>query len=519
MHNKKKYLYGLIGIVAVLMLLNFGINRWLAAKLPEIIEEKTQYAFKFEELNVSVFSGSIAIKGINAHSKTDSLDPKASYATARIGQLDINGINFFKYLTSKDISIASVIISNPEIVFFKSSIKEKDSLQHQEKMDNSILIKTIKIIKGDFQLKERTSTTTSDKSQSIVHLDAVDFSVEEVVVSATTVAEKIPFSYKNIALAVKAFEYHPSEVYVISTKNFALSDKSLSLDSLAFKPKMSKNQFVNHLKTEKDLYDISAQSIVIKDWTWGFIAGDLFVKTPLVEVNTVVVDIFRSKVPEDDTTKKELYSKLLRELPFYLEIEKLALKNSDLIYEEEIVKNEVGKLSFSKFDATILNINSGYKKTKLPDTELDIDCIFMHESELKVKWSFNAMDKTEHFKIKGSIYNYDLEQTTPFLKPRMHLSAEGRAQEIAFNFAGSDITGTGDFMINYDDLKITFYKKNLREKNILKGFLASIVVKSSSKGEQKEVEINPVTRKQDRSFFNFFWSCILQGLEQTILEF
>lgn len=73
-------------------------------------------------------------------------------------------------------------------------------------------------------------------------------------------------------------------------------------------------------------------------------------------------------------------------------------------------------------------------------------------------------------------------------------------------------------MIIYDNLKITFYKKNLQEKNTLKGFFASIVVNSSSKGEQKKVEINPVTRKQDRSFFNFFWSCILQGLEQTILE-
>lgn len=72
-------------------------------------------------------------------------------------------------------------------------------------------------------------------------------------------------------------------------------------------------------------------------------------------------------------------------------------------------------------------------------------------------------------------------------------------------------------MIIYDNLKITFYKKNLQEKNTLKGFFASIVVNSSSKGEQKKVEINPVTRKQDRSFFNFFGSCILQGLKQTIL--
>jgi len=42
-------------------------------------------------------------------------------------------------------------------------------------------------------------------------------------------------------------------------------------------------------------------------------------------------------------------------------------------------------------------------------------------------------------------------------------------------------------------------------------------VKKSSKGEQKEAEIKPIYRKQDRSFFNFFWSCVEQGLIQTII--
>lgn len=519
MHMKRKWIYGIVGFVVFLVLFNFGINSWLRSKLPEIFEKNTNYEFKFEELSISVFKSSLSVEGINIRPKKGFFEEKPNYVTADIGHIRINGINFFKLITNKDISISSVEISRPDMVFYKSSEKNKDTIRAQSQVNNSININKLKITGGAFQIKEKETISTSDKTvnQYLLKVDHIDFALEEIVFSPDTFSDKIPFTYKKIELNIKALDYNLSDVYSIRTKSVSLTTKSFSLDSLEFRPKMLRNHFVSQLRTEKDLYNISAQNIIVKDLDWGFVDEDLFVKTPLVEINTVDASIFRSKVPADDTSKKLLYSALLRELPFFMEIEKVALKNSRIVYEEEIIRKQAGKLTFSEFKADILNVNSGYKKTELPDVVIDIDCLFMYESELKVRWDFNPMDKTEQFHIKGNIFNYDLNKTTPFLKPRMHVSAEGRAREIAFNFAGNDIIGTGNFMINYDSLKVTFYKKNLRGKNHFKGILANVLVKSSSKGEQKEVEIQPVYRKQDRSFFNFFWSCILQGLEQTII--
>src|SRR5690606_4583514 len=282
-------------------------------------------------------------------------------------------------------------------------------------------------------------------------------------------------------------------------------------------PKLSRAAFLQQLEVEKDLYTFSVQTILLSDIDWGFQEDDFYIKSPSLELDNLKADIFRSKITKDDTSKKLLYSALLRELPFFMEIDKVMLKNSQIVYEEEVERGQPGKLIFSKFNADISNVNSGYKKTELPDVVIDVNCVFMNESKLKVNWTFNPMNKNEEFKIKGNLFNYDLHKTTPFIKPRILASAEGIAHEIIFNFAGNDVVGSGNFLINYDDLKVTLYKKDLQSESQLKGFLANILVKKSSNGEAKEVEIKPVYRKQDRSFFNFFWSCIQQGLEQTII--
>src|SRR5690606_3161854 len=109
----------------------------------------------------------------------------------------------------------------------------------------------------------------------------------------------------------------------------------------------------------------------------GFQGNDFYFKSNQINLNQVNANIYRSKIPPDDTTIKKLYSQTLRELPFTLEVQQLNLNNSTLIYEEETAtSNKAGKLTFTNFNAQIKNINSGYKKTKLPNVQAQINCKF-----------------------------------------------------------------------------------------------------------------------------------------------
>ena len=55
-----------------------------------------------------------------------------------------------------------------------------------------------------------------------------------------------------------------------------------------------------------------------------------------------------------------------------------------------------------------------------------------------------------------------------------------------------------------------------KERKVL-NLIGNLALKSNSRDEIKEVEIETVERKQDRSFFNFLWLCVQQGLKQSVL--
>src|SRR5690606_26025074 len=132
-------------------------------------------------------------------------------------------------------------------------------------------------------------------------------------------------------------------------------------------------------------------------------------------------------------------------------------------------------------------------------------------------WTFNPMNRSEKFNIKGNIYNFDGTKMTPFIKPYLHATTEGNIREVHFNFTGNDIDATGDFGIKYDNLKVTLYNKNTGEKQKIFSALGNLLVKKDTKDKYKEERIKTVIRNQDRSFFNFFWNCVQQGLKQTLL--
>ena len=74
-----------------------------------------------------------------------------------------------------------------------------------------------------------------------------------------------------------------------------------------------------------------------------------------------------------------------------------------------------------------------------------------------------------------------------------------------------------DFSLKYDDLKVVIYKGNKRvEKNKFLSAIGNLIVKDDSNKELKTVKIE-VKRNQEKSFYNFLWISIADGLKQILL--
>ena len=62
---------------------------------------------------------------------------------------------------------------------------------------------------------------------------------------------------------------------------------------------------------------------------------------------------------------------------------------------------------------------------------------------------------------------------------------------------------------------MTLLNKENKERKFLTA-AANMVVRSNTDGFKK-VEIKPVDRTKEKSFFNYLWQCIMQGLKQTVI--
>ena len=410
------------------------------------------------------------------------------------------------------ITVENILLNKPQITAFRSETAKRKTEEVTSEFIDVIQIKDLAIKNADFKLNELNG------NRNLLHVSNLNFSMKNIEVNPESYLQKIPFLYKNVLLTADELNYNPDNIYSLKTYNFSFEDGKFKLNNFEMKPKLTRNQFVKSLKKEKDLYTISAKTIFTNHLDFGFNGNDLYIKIPDLNLETVHANIYRSKIPADDPKKKLMYSKLLRDLPFTLEVKNIDLKNSSVEYEEETLESTgAGKLTFSNFNANIKNVYSGFKKTSVPDVRADITTNFMNDSRLKAIWTFNPMNRSEKFNIKGNIYNFDARKMTPFVKPYLHATVEGNMREVHFNFTGNDINATGDFGVKYDDLKVTVYSQDTGKVRKVASTLGNFLVRSNTKDQYKEEQIETVTRNQDRSFFNFFWNCVQQGLKQTVL--
>lgn len=518
--NFKKIGIIIAGIVVLLIVLSIGANWWIDAKLPQLISDKneTPYHIKYKELKISLLSKTIEATGITIIPKAQEKDSLAKNGIfASVQKIKIDNFSVFPLLFSNKIEAQTITVSKPKITLFKDNDKTVNSTKN---ISSKVVAPFQKIIKVDdinlengsfFIVNIKNNKTLFSAQNVIVQLD-------DIKISDQTLESKIPFSYKKYAFSCDSLFYQTDDGYKLTTDKIATTNTGIEIDRFSMVSKYNRVQFVNQLAKEKDLYTLKAEKIAVKNMDWGFNEEILFFRTNQIVINQANANIYRSKMPEDDLSIKPLYNKLLREIPFELKVDTLSITNSNLVYEEEkSFAKGAGKLEFSAFNLKATQINSGYQKTKLPDVVIAIDCKFMKRSPMHVDWRFNVMDKADSFKIKGRILNFETGKLAVFTKPYLNATTEGTFEQVYFNLAGNDNVAGGDFALKYHGLKVTLYQKKDREKKSkLKSWIGNLLISDDSDGDLVEHEVS-VERIKEKSFFNYFWRCIAEGMKKTLI--
>lgn len=516
----KKAIIFILSLIVLIFILNIGLNFWIKKQLPIIINEKNDspYHIVYKTIDITLLSGTVLISDVAIvpkNEENDSETKKGLYAT--ISTINIKGISIWSILFSKKIKASKIIISEPKIVLFK----ENERALNNPKSISESVVKPFKntISVSDIYLLNASLKIISTKSKlpSLI-VNNLTFKLEDVVLDDETMEDKIPFNYTDFDFVCDSVYFRANEFYHLKAEHIKSSKSQLTIENFKLLPAYSREEFVRKIPFEKDIYSVSVKAVSFLNMDWGFQEDDFYFHTKSIILDTVNANIYRSKMPNDDLSKKPLYSKLLRDIPFKMQIDSLLIRESILEYEEEkTFEKGAGSLVFSQFNMAVTNICSGYKTPKLSNVDINVNCRFMDVSPLKVDWQFNVLDETDGFTIKGTVLNFPANELKPFTKPHMNVDVEGKLDQVYFNFAGNDVRSNGDFAIEYRNLEVTVYKKNSRrEKNKFLTMASNLFVKENSEEKIKEAKVE-VDRIQEKSFFNFLWRNIGEGLKKTLL--
>lgn len=508
----RKIVIGVLSFAALVVLINYGLTYYITKKLPAIISEnkKFPYNISYQDMDISILNGNITVYKAAVAPK-DSTEVKLNEgAFATINRIDIKGFKIWPFLREDKIKVRRVVLDTPEVILYEKKKKYNAEDDFVKPFKNAITTESFEIINGNFKMLNR-------KLNALLKASRIYFTVNDIRVDSSTINSNVPVRYSGYDLKCDSLFYKAGDFYNITALKVNTTDSILTIDNFKLIPLHSRTAFVKMLPKEKDQFAVTANKINITKPDWGFVNDIFYFHTPDIVFNNVNTNIYRSKVPQDDPTIKKLYSQMLREIKFDLKIDRLRLKNSLLEYEEQASwQRPPGKISFSRFYATVTNIYSPVHKGKLPNTVINVQCLFMKTAPLKVKWWFNSLNKSDAFTITGHLQDIASSRLNQLTKPLMNITTTGILKDIKFTINGNREKATGHFAINYDGLKVEVFKDDGKKKNKLVTALGNLIVKNDSSGELKETDFE-VTRRKDRSVFNLMSLCMQEGLKKTVI--
>ena len=442
----------------------------------------------------------------------DEIDIKKSSFNS-LGILDISNVNIkIKKISNKvkqHLLIDEFQLNNPQFVHVPRKTPEKTS--EPSKLNDLILINKVSVNNANYVLKDKAA-----KYKKLT-VNNFNLTLSDIRVDDKTVLENVPFVYKNPLLTTGKIHFDTGKDYNIHAAGIVVKQANASVKDFKMIPKITRKQHASKLKYGQDYYNLSTASIQFNNFNWGFNEQDeFFIKFKEVVLNSMDAHIYRDASIPNNPKENYLYSYRLRNVDFPFEVQSLKIKNSKLIYEEDsATSTNPGKLTFANFNLTASNIYSGYKRSSGPKTQIVVNTKFMQQGDLVASWQFDIMDRSDKFNINGDLKNFPAPAMNPFLKPYMKVQANGKIDHMAFNFNGNNDQANGNYAMDFKNLKMTLFNKENKERKVLTA-AANLVVRSDTDGFKK-TEIKPVDRKKEKSFFNFLWLCIMQGLKQTVI--
>lgn len=487
---KTKKLLLIIGAIAagigiLIFLLNIYVKNKAEAELSSL-----HPPLNYKELQVNILTNNFSLSEVKTRQETFSLSAQ---------NVKVSGLSYYRFLFRDQIEIDQIQLEEPNIRYIPQESTSKDTAQKRHFKVRSFLLKN-----GSFSRQD------SDTSEVDLFL-----SFPRVEVKGIKNTNDLQFSSYNIELDSVFMKMNAE--HFIRIKNAEAEDGRVRLSSIDIVPYDAKSAFDQKIPYEKDRISLQIENISMADFAFEMVRDTLLLKESKMTISNAFLEIYRNKLVKDDVRRKPLYSELLRNAPVKLNFKQVLVENSEIIYEEQVQESrQPAIIRFTDVSAEINNLNNLTSK-EIPQPKITARANFMNGTPVNLTWTFPVFDMNNSFTISGSFGALQGEALDPFLVPALDLQARGQINDIKFNFHGNENVLSGDFNMDYDDLKVELLKDSGNEKRNFFSAIANVFVKNKGEpgAEDKRIEVE---RNKQRSFWNYIWLGLRKGFINTVSQ-
>lgn len=462
----------------------------------------------YENVDINLLSGDINLEKPLLTIKGQTT--KKINAQVNMEFLAVKGFSYWDYFFNSTLSIDNVEFNVPKVTHYYNKLTDTDkgSQSILSKLNQTINIKNIAVNKG--QLK----VYNVENDSIISEVNKIDFLMTNFSKDASTKSSAL-FNFETSSLIIKDIKHQVGEYENLYVDNLSIDNNEVVLSNLKLKTKYSKKELSKIIEVERDYFDLEIPKIEIKNQKLDFNNTKLIgVDCNSITINNPTFNIYRDKLVADDLVEKYLYSKMLRDLNFKLNIDLITVLNGTISYQEKVKAQHVaGKLDFTAFNAKLTKISNTYLDTD--KTKIDVNCNFMENTPLKVEWFFNVNNVNDDFVFKADLGNLNADSLNQFMKPNLNLKLEGDLIKTYFTIDGNSTASKIDLETKYNKFDVIILKENGREKNKLLSGLVNLLVSKNSNNKPdhfRKSNTKKVTRDKTKSVFNFVWKNTQAGL-------
>lgn len=473
-----------------------------------------------DEVDVSVLAGDVRWAGIHieqSQDPSDTLSDRAMRVRGSVDQLAVHGLSVWRLLFNRTLSMRSVLVTRPRL----EALLRTDTADARPPDAEGFTLSAINV--DSLVIDEALLSARNTEDSMEVRTGPV--SVRISAFQGRWTAEK-PFEPRFGAITgrIRGIDASLPPLYAVHMDDIALDDGGRSFLALNanIRPLKSAQDYDRFVHYETDLFDVHLDTISFTGFDPSALFGPNTLRMAMMCIAGGDLKIHRDKtMPDAPYAPKALPARLLRELPFLLDVDSLLLDRWNVVYHEKDVHTpDYGVVEFTELQASVHGLHT--------DDPIPRDTVVLLAStkgfdraEVTLDARMALADTTDRFIARATIGRLPFNVFNRITADLILLRASaGTIDGVQMTMIADDQHAHGRVDMEYAGLKLELlkYEGAKKPRKLLSGLLNQVVRKENLRSDPRFRHGDfAFQRLKDHSVFNYLWSGLREGMLSSTL--